>query len=423
MKQENTHRVTFDVETLERPTELLDETTYGDFVRGLINSDYECKFKNDNVFLDEKNIVAECNFENKMVRFGNPFLDGIHRAYAEHRPFVFSPDIIWLLISQGFSHHVKNNSEELKELIVGDSEKKALIVENEKIDIDKKDSPWEEVFPEFARLIRNEVGNELVDALTADFSTTTSTERIVSEITIMKSFEDYFEYVVLNEICGIPEITIEGTVKDWEMIIMKVNSLKKYNLSWWVNDIIPILNEFLEASKNKIDVKFWQEMFKFHYSDGCGDPNIIDGWITKLFPYDASGNRTKYPVILGDIGEEGVSLPDELVKVDFLHVKRNDDLSEISTPLEFWAGFVGLEQCAETYALRPKIGWLIKKRGESVKESFTDLCVGIKVNTFPLELLGEKKIEYLDIAFTNKIDIPQEVDVEFDSLALYGTEH
>ena len=40
-----------------------------------------------------------------VLRYGtHPFFYGMYEAYASHRPFVLSPDMVWMLISQGFSH-------------------------------------------------------------------------------------------------------------------------------------------------------------------------------------------------------------------------------------------------------------------------------------------------------------------------------
>lgn len=42
----------------------------------------------------------------------------MYRAYADHRPFTVSPDIVWLLICQGFAEHCSNSSETLRRMIV-----------------------------------------------------------------------------------------------------------------------------------------------------------------------------------------------------------------------------------------------------------------------------------------------------------------
>ena len=38
----------------------------------------------------------------------NQFLFMLHSAYNSHCPIVLTPDVLWLLICQGFAEHVKN---------------------------------------------------------------------------------------------------------------------------------------------------------------------------------------------------------------------------------------------------------------------------------------------------------------------------
>lgn len=48
----------------------------------------------------------------------------IVKAYAEHRPLVLSPDMIWLDICQVFSHYVNENAESLRvRMRISDAEK------------------------------------------------------------------------------------------------------------------------------------------------------------------------------------------------------------------------------------------------------------------------------------------------------------
>lgn len=152
-------------------------------------------------------IESYSHIKEKLVDRGtHPFLDGMHQAYAEHRPFVITPDIIWLLISQGFANHVNNNSEILRKYLVNFEGRKTLIVQNDKIILGNPNSPWEEVFPEFSKQIASYTGEELTNVLTADFSTTTTTEKIASQITIMDAMESYFKYDVFRIICGFPRL-------------------------------------------------------------------------------------------------------------------------------------------------------------------------------------------------------------------------
>ena len=97
--------------------------------------------------------------------------------------------------------------------------------------------------------------------------------------------KSYFEYILLRIVCGIPGITLQGTTEDWQKILKKTKQLGKYGLTWWTSELEPILKEFVEASKGKIDKEFWKGMFKYHSKDAvCGGPvTIIDGWIVKFF--------------------------------------------------------------------------------------------------------------------------------------------
>jgi len=54
----------------------------------------------------------------------NPFIASVEFAYYEERPLVISPDMIWLLICQGFSQHIQQNSEKYRDKLVNFQGKK-----------------------------------------------------------------------------------------------------------------------------------------------------------------------------------------------------------------------------------------------------------------------------------------------------------
>jgi hypothetical protein len=283
------------------------------------------------------------------------------------------------------------------------------------------------VFPEFDKQIASFTGPEITNALTADFSTTTPTTKIASQITTLAAFKSYFEYIVIIMGCGIPQVTLEGTPTDWQKILDKTQALRKYELDWWVDAMTPILQKIIQASKGKKDQKFWQAMFKYHTIKRYGAHNIMDGWIVKFFPYDKSGKR------LGlDSLSSGVNLPDEIVKVDLLHMKGDGQGNFINTPLELWAGFVGLKQNSNDFNLRPEIGWIIKKKDFSIddkklaglraKAENKNFGVELRVNQVPAELMQIGPIEYLNLEFIKEINIPDELGkVPIRKLRLRGT--
>jgi len=259
--------------------------------------------------------------------------------------------------------------------------------------------------------------------LSSNFTTTTTVEKIAAEITIMEAMKPYFEYIVFYSICGIPEITLQGTPADWQKILEKTKQLGKYDLSWWTDELEPILEEFVKASKGKISKRFWRNMFKYHSRKKYGAPKIIDGWIVKFFPYDKDDKRNNLQNLKGINCSD--NLPEEIVKVDLTYI---DSETGVVTPLELWAGFVGLEQSIENFALTPKIGWMIRKKDVNKTGLIQSLeldnkmgGISIRVKEFPKELLFLKEIENIEIEFLDEVIIPDEfANVKVKNLGLTG---
>ncbi len=410
--------ITFKVERLTPPDQLLKTEDYQTILEDLIRADKGMsRFPLNRPHTDPPfNIVAKSKIDGQMVSRGyHSFFEGMYAAYAEHRPFTLSPDMMWLLISQGFANHVNNNSEELRNLLVNFKDKNTLIVHNDAIRLDNPNSPWPDVFPEFSKQIATYTGKQLTDALTADFSTTTPVSKVASQITLMNAVKNYFNFMVITLGCGIPQITLEGTPQDWEHVLAKTEALRKYKLDWWVDEMEPLLKQFVKASNGHVDKGFWKEMFKYHSVGKCGSPTIIDGWIVKFFPYNKNGKRNGLKEVIGLD-----ALPNEIVKVDLIY-EYGDGLGNFTqTPLELWAGFVGLKQDDKTFGLRPEIGWMIRKkdvgvdpalvekfRNEDGPDSFGGIMITAKA--LPPELYGLGTINRLNVYFTDKVQIPDSI--------------
>jgi len=419
--------ITFQVEELSKPEKLLRMLPSEETYEWLILSDVNMfPFQIKDKCIDFPfNIIAKSQLPDSIVHFGyHAFFNGMYQAYADHRPFVLSPDMIWLLISQGFARHVNANAESLRHHFVDFSGKLSLLVSSEEIRLYNPNSPWEDVFSEFSKQIAEHTGSEIINLLTSDFTTTTPVEKIASEITIMEAMEPYFEFILFYVVCGIPEITLQGTPEDWLKIWDKTKQLGKYELAWWTEELEPVLNEFIKASQGQIDKEFWRNMFKYHSQKEYGAPNIIDGWIVKFFPYDKDGKRNNLKELTGSN-----NLPEEIVKVDLKHI---DSETGITTSLEFWAGFVGLEQNKENFALTPKISWMIRKKDVEntglkhklqVDSKRADQSGGtsIRVKDFPTALLSIDETERIEIEFLDKIIIPDEFAlVKVKNLTLSG---
>lgn len=104
----------------------------------------------------EKNVD---NLPDSLIYYGeHPFLTGILNSYIDHRPFVISPDILWILISQGFARHITQNTEALRSQMVNFDERKTLTVISDKIQLGDQSSDWASIFPQFNEQINEYTG-------------------------------------------------------------------------------------------------------------------------------------------------------------------------------------------------------------------------------------------------------------------------
>ena len=342
------------------------------------------KFQRRILVLPEKgelviNGMVESLREELRVRFGtrvgsrcHPFIDAVHIAFSQHCPLTLSPDALWLLIAQGFSHHVAENAEELRPQLVRHKGKRELKVES----VDLTLESFEEAIAGFSSLIQREIDPVLHETLICDFSTTCPAIRTASEVVLMDSFSSYFTYSMAC-ICGIPKITIEGTPTDWQRIRARVEVVATYGLEWWVARLRPILDEFVLAAEGHPTTEFWQAIYK--PKEAYGD-SVATGWITDLFPYlgDAPNRRRNHvfeherhnwaltveqgvatkdtlfdPLIRRGVGLKGFpsGLSSARVEVSFKDGSSRE--------LDLVAGFLAVRQNPSDLALSPLINWCV----------------------------------------------------------------
>lgn len=306
----------------------------------------------------------------------HPVVAAIHLAFQDHRPLVLSPDIIWLLVAQGFANHVNANAEELRAKFVAHSGKHNLTVRRDEFVKGSPENPWADVFGEFSALIREHIGETTHDLLLPDFSTTGAVERAATEIVLIDAMQSFFTYEVVT-MCGIPEIELEGTTADWQSLAKRTRELGQFGLEGWTKILEPILDEFVAASQGLAKASFWQSIYKVDH--GSGGPNVT-GWITAFFPYLkewrtglateknrwlAQGGTALQSVLYPNSDHEATfrfhqgpktdAFPSGLARSPFLWQYLDQQYE-----MEFLGGFVGVRQNPDTLQLRPEIGWAVR---------------------------------------------------------------
>ena len=319
--------------------------------------------------------VSPCNINNGLIA-------ALHLCWSNHYPLVLTPDMIWLSVAQGFAHHVNANAEKLRDKFVEHEGKKTLEVRRSDLCKGSPNNPWSAILGEFSEQIRKNVGDKVHSMLTPSFSTTTPVEKAAAQVVLMNTFKTYFNYAILC-ICGIPAITLQGTVRDWEILKEKVSALTEYDLNWWVDSLIPILDQFISAASGNIDCDFWHKIYQQHGGKHPYSPGpYVTGWILSFFPYYESRNNGSYVLVRN----EYLNLWSEVAPTE-----HNDDDRRglthrqflggvVSVPfiwtdgptgreynMNLYSGFMVVSQDPESKALRPEIGWAVADEEEVKK--------------------------------------------------------
>jgi UDP-N-acetylmuramate dehydrogenase len=214
----------------------------------------------------------------------HPLLGTVHVAFSEHRPLVLSPDAIWLTIAQGLARHVRLEPESVRGKLVRHEGTQRLVVTH--------DGPFPTDADALASLVtrmREKVAEEIGAGPTrlfvCDFSTTTDVERLASEIVLLDACSPFFDYGV-ECVCGIPSITLTGTVEDWQSVRRRVDAmgdlLAGSRLGDWPARLGVIVDKLLEAARGHADRAFFRRIYKPKAAYGT---DRVTGWIAWLYPY------------------------------------------------------------------------------------------------------------------------------------------
>jgi hypothetical protein len=358
--------VTFAVHAVEPESALLEEVKIHEALPELVGGKVEALCDHTT------NVVAGVK--------GHPLVDAVHLAWCAHRPLVFSPDMIWQTILQGFAQHIKNNPERFRDRIVSFQGKETLAVFHPDLVNGSPENPWPEVIEQFCTQVNTSLIANL-SWLRADFSTTRKNERVAANIALLDALQPFYEYRVYAA-CGIPSISLEGTVADWQRLCEKIEHLAEYDLEWWLRYLRVVTHQFLRAAGGDVDLNHWRNLYK--RLDLYGG-YLISGWIAFLIPY-LKDYITGQFTVKNDLMEQPFtpynsapavpqrnvnsnrfapsepglwprSLPTGVSAAPFTFVINNQE-----RVMEFLGGFFGITQHSETLALRPFLGWAVRQR-------------------------------------------------------------
>jgi hypothetical protein len=308
----------------------------------------------------------------------NALIQTIQECYDEHRPLVLSPDIIWLTICQGISLHINQNFDSLKSSLFKSDSIVKIVARNDSLGSGAKH--WSSLIASISDKTQEYTKEDIYELFVTDFSTTRSVEKTVSQITLLESLKQGFEYVGESG-CGIPSITLNGTREDWIKIKGKLKQLDKYGLSAWANNLSPLIDEFINVYDGKINKEFWQSIYKDAVEYNAF---YISGWIIKFFPYiktleftetydqENEGFRAmeKYAP---NIYMEGNSYCQSTLSTDNfptgvsrIDLTWNDHFKDQIHDLNVYGGFLAIKQ-NDDMSLEPLISWAICDKKDKIE--------------------------------------------------------
>ena len=217
-------------------------------------------------------------------------VDVATRAYNKHHDLVWRPDDVWQAILTQFSLYVTQNSEKLRDRFVDFKGKRQLV-------INALGTLFTVDFGKLARkmvdeqIVKNIKDPSIADWLIPKFSTTTENDRIVASISIMATLQSYFEYKFCL-MCGLPSITLLGTIDDWKLLRSKVDRLLEFDtkdglMKKWLELLTVVLDEFVETKSGVDNMEFWDRIC--HYEGGGSGPTYLSGWITTFAVFNKDG--------------------------------------------------------------------------------------------------------------------------------------
>ncbi|XP_078349773.1 uncharacterized protein LOC144634629 [Oculina patagonica] len=261
--------------------------------------------------------------EENIYSLGNCGLfSAVLTAYNNHWKLRTSPDDWWFCVIKRVACAIDKNAkkESVRKMFVDHEGKKTIEVIVPDTSIYTVDYSW--FFDQMATGIQDNVKvPEFVDGMTADFSTTTAVEKIVSQITLMYSVQEYFHYC-MEVGCGIPAVEMLGTEDDWRKLKSKLKVLRtllepiENDLglpSWWWDLVEKVFSNLLDTYQGKPDKEWWGHIVSYEkvYMSGF----VVDGkykykgWIIELLEGHGGGmdirNMTtglvSVPLILYDL--------------------------------------------------------------------------------------------------------------------------
>lgn len=217
---------------------------------------------------------------------GESFAFSAIEAWATHQHLVIRPDEVWFAILVQMNFYMTNNAERLRHLFVSHKGQKDLLVTG---------ATWLEALGQFRHMIHKNIKVDwLREWIMPSFTTSQPDDNMTANILFMGLMKDYFAYYI-DEICGIPSITLLGDLEDWKKLLEKIDRLPFFGEepAQYRNRLRPTLNAIVHSFQHPQAASsrdFWNKIIVATPQRVCGRPPFsVSGWISSLFFWNSQG--------------------------------------------------------------------------------------------------------------------------------------
>ncbi|GAM25779.1 hypothetical protein SAMD00019534_089540 [Acytostelium subglobosum LB1] len=321
-QEQEHHQITFVVDDKVEPTSYSGiRTRKFDYSKLVGNTDPNRYIQREQ---KEPVVIRSSIKQNDMVWLGhNSFVKSAVMAYSNHLHLVIRPDDVWLALITQFSYYVNGNAELLRDKFVTFDGKRELRVS-------AGGSLFSAPYEELTLMMSDKIAENIKDASIRDwvlpgFTTTTATDKIVGTIALMSTTKAYFDFVFELE-CGLPKVTLLGSVDDWKLIRQRLEGFltfdtKDGHMKRWVDMLLPVLDHMVRSAEGNPDVAWWNRIA--HKREGGSGPTWLSGWITTFMAFDEDGKwQADVPKVTVPFGEEPGEFDSPWPIIDSQHIPR-----------------------------------------------------------------------------------------------------
>ena len=129
---------------------------------------------------------------------------------------------------------MEHKSEMFRNKVVKHSGKKTLNVETP-YQIENAD--WNDFINRLCEEIQKSTVEDFRTWFEPTFSTTTPQDKVVGQLAMMGAMKKFFHYSGMSGTCGIPKVTLLGTLEDWKDIRKRIEKLHEFKLDKWADGL------------------------------------------------------------------------------------------------------------------------------------------------------------------------------------------